>query len=92
MNTEDAKLFISLILSENADLPLIEKMLTEIGYNITCVDPNPLSYSEIITNDQLLPAYETIDDYLECNDHDNNMALMLIWTNPNESVYDYEAI
>lgn len=72
----------------------LEKCFVDSGMHIVCVDPDPNSFSDIITGDGLAPSYAKCEDYIKANPNViGNVGLMLIWPPPTtDAHFDLDAI
>lgn len=80
------------IISVGSGTGRIEKMLMDNGVSdIICVDPDPQSFDN--TEIVIKPHYSTVNQLIiKHPELVGNCSLMLIWSTPVESTYDYDAI
>jgi hypothetical protein len=73
-----------------------KKIEKELNLSIICVDPQPTSFNDIKDDDAKnmhLPDFAHVDDLIKTKPHlVGQCHLLLLWSTPNESYFDIEAI
>lgn len=71
-----------------------KKMENELKQSIICIDPHPTSFNDVTEKKHMhLPDFAKVDDLIQQKPHlVGQCHLLLLWSTPNESCYDIEAV